>query len=114
MAISSGTGRGCRQTRGEPTHRDGRRADDALASAPGFIGERAEDEREEQPAPSALEACMRAGGTYARMDVDAPESEEREGRRLGKRLRHRGSEGPRGAVWRIGPRRQAASTSTRA
>ena len=44
----------------------------------GFIGERAEDEGEEQPAPSALVACMRAGGTYARMDVDAPESEELE------------------------------------
>ena len=40
----------------------------------GFIGERAEDEREEQPAPSALEACMRAGGTYARMDVDLPQA----------------------------------------
>lgn len=41
----------------------------------GFLGERAEDERAEQPAPSALEACMRAGGTYARMETDASEPE---------------------------------------
>jgi len=46
-----------------------------VARRRGFVGERAEDERAEQPAPSALEACMRARGTLARMETAASEPE---------------------------------------